>query len=157
MTSNLLIKLLEFEVPTFHKFFVWEEVSPSITTTLTKNHKRSHAARIVSKSSIANCGAIQLLADKRCRWLICQCHNLRLTRWQRRKKKARSRTNAKENAIAISSNPFLYYSLKKSEPVAFTIGNTIPIFGRCNDCKVIKLFKKRRKRINNKTPQKDSD
>ena len=115
-------------------------------TTL-NNVRNHHAAVLVSKYSFANHCSVQLLADQRCRWLTYRCHLWRLMRKRKRKKKLNSNSQYchKKKTDSFSTN-FLHYFKKTTQPVIKkSRSNVLLLSERCNDCKVIKLFKKRRK------------
>ena len=115
-------------------------------TSLNKLRNR-HAAVLISKYSLTNHRSVQLLADKRCRWLTHWCHLLRLMRKKRRKKKLnKNRTFFHKKNSDSFSTIFQHYYIRTTQPVINNSINNISHFcDRCNDCKVIKLFKKRRK------------
>ena len=108
--------------------------------------RSNHAAVLVSKFPFANHRSVQFLADKRCRWLTNRSYLFRLMRKKRRKKKLKKNLEHlyKKNKVSFSTF-FLHYYFKTTKPVIDLINNISPFCDRCNDCKVVKLFKKRRK------------
>ena len=126
-------------------FSIYKRLLQLFATTLPK-FEHHHAAIRVSKFALTNYCSVQLLADKRCRWLNCQCHLLRLMRKKRKKKKLKYQNDVHKKSKATFSTIFLhYYCLRTTQPVIISINNKTSVIERCNDCKVIKLFKKRRK------------
>ena len=135
--------ILKFTDYKINKVFVINKTLVPINTSFSK-FKSHHAAVFVSKYSSTNCCSIQLLAGKRCRWYMCRCHLLCLIRKKEKKKKLKNPQNIYDTFKTHHSIILVYYCSRTTQPVIVSMN--ICLFGRCNDCKVIKLFKKRRKK-----------
>ena len=150
---HIKTKFLNFSARIPNHNFVIEDCTISLNTTFINKLRSHHAAIGVSKLSPANNCSVQLLADERCRWLTDnRSHLLRLMRKKRKKKKIkRCKLNLYKiktsNIHSFSSSTYLHqnYSLT-THPVINSIDSSESLFcERCNDCNVMKLFKKRRK------------
>lgn len=130
----------------FNRFcFIYKGLLRLFVTTSSQTFDSHHAAILVSEPSFTNYCPVQLLADKRCRWLLSQCHLLGLMQKKRKKKKLKNHTHIHEKSKPTFSTNFSHYCLKTTQPVIVSINNITSFVDRCNDCKVIKVFKKRRK------------
>ena len=135
---------------TTNNFAIQDNTIP-LNTTFSNKLRSHHAAILVSKFSPADYCSVQLLADKRCRWLTDDRSHLWFLMKKKRKKKKRKVSNLHKTktlyikSISSSKNLHQNHSLT-THPVINSIHSNVSSFcERCNDCNVIKIFKKRRR------------
>ena len=105
-----------------------------------------HVTVPISKCTSSNPCPIQLLADERCRWLTHRSYLMHLIRKKEKKKKLKSNKRFYTHYSSFIFIILLQCNLKPTRPVIDnSIDNKFPFSERCNDCNVIKQFKKRRK------------
>ena len=132
---------------TTNNFAIQDNTIPLNTTFI----RSQHAAILVCKFSLADYCSFQLLADERCRWLTDdRSHLLRLMKKKRKKKKIQQSNLHKSKTLYIriissSKNLHLNHILTTHPVISSKHSNVYSLSERCNDCNVIKIFKKRRK------------
>ena len=135
---------------TTNNFAIQDNTIP-LNTTFINKLRSQHAAILVSKFSLADNCSFQLLADERCRWLTDdRSRSLRLMKKKRKKKKLQQSNLHKSKTLHINSisslkNLHLNYNLTTHPVISSKHSNVYTLSERCNDCNVIKIFKKRRK------------
>ena len=142
---------LNFAVRITTNNFVIQDNTIPLNTTFTNKLRSQHAAILVSKFSLADNCSFQLLADERCRWLSDdRSHLLRLMKKKRKKKKIQQINLHKSktlniNTISSSKSLHLNHILSTRPVISSKHSNVYSLSERCNDCNVIKIFKKRLK------------